>query len=108
MQRERADSSSNGNMSCDAVVKILTLYTFLKVSNWHPQFWLVLQNKHETCLSSVYTLVQTLCYGKCLKVHIKTELDKTTACYSMCNLVLTKHSFQRLLQRKQLPCKKKD
>lgn len=29
MQRERDDSSRN--MSCDAVVKVLTLYTFLEV-----------------------------------------------------------------------------
>lgn len=34
-------------MSCDAVVKILTLNTFLRVLDWYPQFWLVLQNKHK-------------------------------------------------------------
>lgn len=38
MQRERNYSSENCNMSCDAVVKILTLYTFLKVLDWYPQF----------------------------------------------------------------------
>lgn len=38
MQREKNDSSYNYNTSCDAVVKILTLYTFLKVLDWCPNF----------------------------------------------------------------------
>lgn len=51
MQRQKENSFLNCNRSCDAVVKILTLYTFLRVLDWYPWSWLALQNKHKmVCL----------------------------------------------------------